>query len=140
MNLRDFKISDLHKNEGFLNLPEVHKKILAKSFYGTERIAYTLEHNGEIIGSAGIIQYWPGVYEGWALLSELINKYPIATTKSVKEVIKKLEQVHKIRRLQTLCLDVEVHKRWLKYLGFKCEGTLKNYGINGETYLIYARV
>ncbi len=77
---------------------------------------------------------------GWALISGLINKYPIATTKSVKVMIRKLESKYKIRRLQTLCLKgVEIHRKWLEFLGFEFEGELKNYGINGETYFRYAR-
>lgn len=140
MILRDFEITDLYKCDGYNVLPDVQKSMLTKSLYGVTRTAYTLEHKGEIIAIGGIIKYWPGVYEAWALLSKLINKYPIITTKHFHVMIRTLEEKYKIRRLQTMCLDIKMHKRWLEYLGFEYESTMKGYGINGETYLRYVRL
>jgi len=140
MILRDFKINDLERNGGYKNLPDLHQKMLRESLLETNSIAYTLEHDDQIICSGGFIEYWPGFMEGWGLISDLIFKYPIATHKAVKTIIPMLEDKYKVRRLQTVCLKIAGHTKWLERLGFKFEGEMPGFGINGETYLRYARV
>lgn len=140
MILRDFHISDLERNENFQAMNFRHKNVLIENLRDNTA-AWTLEHNNEIIGSAGFVMYWPGVAEGWAIITDLIFKYPYTAHKLFKKMIAGIEKQYEIHRLQTLCLEnFERSQRWLERLGFKYEGKMEKFGPNGETYLRYARV
>lgn len=140
MILREFRLNDLYNNSHFKAMDKQAQFILANSLRHYTGNAWTLEHEGEIIGSAGFIQPYPGVANGWAVTSELIYKYPLATHKAMVKMLGTLEKKHGLRRIQAECLKgFGKAVKWLMHLGFEFEGEMKRAGPNGETMLRFAR-
>lgn len=102
--------------------------------------AFTLENDeGEIIGCAGIKTLWPGVGEGWGVPGANIKQYGHEVLAIA--AIKLEELLLGFTRVQCLVREgFETGIRFAEYLGFEHEGTLRKYGVNGETYRMYARV
>ena len=141
MILRDFRLNDLYKNSQFKTMDKSAQDILVNSLKDHTEYAYTLEHNGEILGSAGFVSPWPGVANGWGFFSELIYKYPLTLHKAMISMIAKLEEKHNLIRLQAECLKgYDKAIKWLIHLGFEYEGEMRNYGPTGETMLRFARI
>ena len=141
MILREFRLDDLTKNSQFKAIDKIAQTILVDSLRDHTKNAYTLEHEGKIIGSAGFISPWPGVANGWGFFSELIYKYPLTLHKTMKRMIPIIEAKHGIVRLQADCLKgFDKAVKWLERLGFEQEGEMRNYGPNGETMIRFARI
>lgn len=141
MILREFRIDDLYNNSQFKGMDKTSQDILVNSLKNNTANAYTLEHNGEIIGSSGFISPWPGVAEGWGFFSSLIYKYPLAFHKTVKVMIPAVEEKHGLKRVSVLCMkNFPKAVKWLERLGFEYEGEMRNAGPGGETMLRFARI
>lgn len=103
--------------------------------------AYTFLIDDKIIGVGGFNLLWPGVAEGWTVLSEDVKKYPILFHKLVLKGIQfhmhemKLHRVH-----STVVSSFCTGGKWLQKLGFNKEGTLNKFGSFGDSYDLWARV
>ena len=103
--------------------------------------AFSVIHEGCVVGAVGILVLWPRVAEGWLFASDELRRHPVFLHKYVKRGIVMLEQSFGLHRIQ-----ISVHagyvtaQRWAERLGFAFEGEMKGYGPNGDTYLRYARV
>ena len=100
----------------------------------------TMVYDGRILGVMGFFEMWKGVCEVWILPSKYVAQYGLAFAKKVKQNLKQLKEVHGMHRIQTTTLDDEIHNRWMLWLGFKCEGTLKNYSIHKQDYKMWSEV
>lgn len=104
--------------------------------------AYTLmTDSGQVVGCAGVNTYWPGVGEAWAILSDLIHKYPLSFHRTVVKMLNQIQTDYKLNRIQATCLQgFNRAEKWLIALGFEYEGTMRKYGPGGEDHYRYARV
>lgn len=100
----------------------------------------TILYDGRILGVMGFMEMWSGVCEVWVLPSEHIGRYGIVFAKLVKKNLKMLQEVKKFHRLQVTAKDDIKHNRWLTWLGFVCEGTLRKYSVNQDNYKIWSRI
>ncbi|KKK61769.1 hypothetical protein LCGC14_3011020 [marine sediment metagenome] len=143
MILRDFKISDLDEYPQFRDMDKDVQDVVRGSLRNYIERAYTLEHDGRLICSAGFIMLFPGVANGyaWGYFSDLIHKYPIATHKIMIKMIDTAEKKYGLKRLQVDCVKGFGRAiKWLEHLGFEYEGEMRRYGPNGETMLRFGRV
>ncbi len=141
MILRGFKIKDLYEFPQFTTLDKHLRDVLCDSI--NPDTAYTLEHEGQIIASAGIMLIFPSVGSacGWGYFSDLVHKYPLATHKTMKKMLNVLEKKHGLKRLQADCVKgFDRAVKWLEHLGFEYEGEMRRYGPSGETMLRFGRV
>ena len=101
--------------------------------------SYTLVQDGRIVTCIGAIQLWPGVWEVWQIPSIYVPRY----AKSYCQTIKGLLDVRALGlgawRLQTHSPADELHDRWMAFIGFECEGTMKEYTRNKIDHRIWAR-
>ncbi len=104
--------------------------------------AYTLlAPSGELIGSAGIGLMWPGVGEGWVIMSDLADRYMFSVHAIVKRIMGRLIRDLKLHRLQiTIPCGSERARAWAHRLGFAWEGDMRGYGPDRTTYQRFARV
>jgi len=89
----------------------------------------------------GIHNMWPGVGEIWAVFSPLAKKYP-DTWIIARQLLNQYFSQNGYVRLQA-ALDPEECPESIRFderLGFKPEGTLRNYGPHGEDRIMYALV
>jgi|TARA_R110002051_G_scaffold5954_12_gene29640 hypothetical protein len=102
---------------------------------------YTGFVDGKVAGFAGVILMWPGVGEGWILGSDLFASNKLWFIRNVKRYLEKIMKTHEMHRVQTTVLHGQTELiRLVEFLGMKFEGRLRNYGPNGEDYLMYGRI
>jgi hypothetical protein len=91
-----------------------------------------------VITGAVIFQ---GTYEVSALIGANARKYPIQFFRHVKGRIEHFEELHNLRRTQTLIRKgYPFLIKWIELLGFEQEGLLRKFGPEGDDYYMYARV
>lgn len=102
---------------------------------------FTFIHQDKVICCGGIIELWAGVGEGWMVGSEHIDKFPIAFFKVMNNKLMDVVLDRGLRRVQVTC-NAKFHRSmaWLEKIGFKQEGLLKEYGVNGDDHYYYARL
>lgn len=94
--------------------------------------------DGEILGCGGVIEYWPGRAEGWAVLRKNLG----ARFFEVHTIFKTFLREIPIRRFELVTnVDFPEGIRWAYALGFTCEAPLmKSYGRDGKDCMLFAKV
>jgi hypothetical protein len=97
--------------------------------------------DGRILSVVGVTPMWKGVGHVWALNSSEALERPIALSKGVYRWMAWIWRKDGLWRLQA---DVEhgheSGRRWLLFLGFHYEGTMRAYGPTGSDHDLYARL
>lgn len=114
----------------------------------TKSYAYTLAIKPEsnrsftIIACAGIIELWPGVGEAWALVSALVEKYPLCFHRAIKHGLRNIQNAHHFHRIQlTVKVDSPTNYfNWVHILGFQWEGLQRMFGPDRNDHYRYARI
>jgi hypothetical protein len=91
-----------------------------------------------VLGIIGAVPTVAGVCEVFVVASEDQRRFPLAFTKAVRQELYQLQ--NKFRRIQAVSKNDEFHVRWLSWLGFKQEGLMRKYGMNGEDMLMWGLV
>lgn len=109
--------------------------------WGDKVWAYTVLVDGEPIACAGIaLQEWSRG-EAWALFSEKFYQHKLFIYKLIKKALPAAFHECKLRRIQAIIdTDYPENKKWIEKLGFEYEGRMKQWGPNGQDFLIYARL
>jgi len=100
--------------------------------------SYTATVEGRIVACGGIIEYWPGRAEAWAVLDATSRKDFLAIHNAARRVL----NLDHFRRIEAV-VDVgfEAGHRWLRALDFRMEAPrMLQYGVDGNDYSLYARV
>jgi hypothetical protein len=103
--------------------------------------AYTLFVDEVPLASGGIFLLREGVAESWLFVSEKARDYPVVAVLEIKKHIKEVVEKYNLKRLQaTILKSFTSGNRIAKMLGFICETPdgMKNYGHNGDTYMLYS--
>jgi hypothetical protein len=81
-----------------------------------------------------------GVFDLGMWASDNIHEKRTGYLRFMRGAVKNLvEMSHTaVRRIQTTSYADEVHDRWMKWLGFECEGTLKKYAPDGRDIRVWA--
>jgi hypothetical protein len=129
LDVREYEKENLlpHINSAFLTAME------------TSGWSYTLVQDGRIVTCIGAIQLWSGVWEVWQIPSVYVHKYVKSYCRTIKDMLDVGAQREGAWRLQTHSPADELHDRWMKFIGFECEGTLKEYSRNKLDHRIWAR-
>lgn len=120
-----------------ISLKEIHSGEIPKA---VTTYALTILDKETPLAIFGGFFFVPGIIHFWGLVSDDVRKKPIAFHKMVRHLLEFYENRDKPRRMQ---IDVKADylegKKWAKSLGFELEGTMKNYGVNGEDFHLYGR-
>lgn len=120
---------------GMIDLDDYGNKLKAS---GPAFSLFTI--NDEIIGSGGFGLYWPGVAEGWLMLSDSADRFFFSIHKLVSHSIPTFMNSMKLRRLQIMIpSDSKRAFNWATRLGFISEGLMTKYGPDGSDYYRMAR-
>jgi hypothetical protein len=99
--------------------------------------AVTVFDGDRIILCGGIVVQAPMRGECWALMAEGAGRHMHWLHFGVKRFI----TMQRWRRLEAGVQEgFGAGCRWVELLGFEFEGKMRGYGLNGETYLRYARL
>ncbi len=137
--LEHLKIMDVRADElkNIFAVKDIEGRLRALQQLGE---GLTIVYDHRVLGVIGYYEMWPGVCEVWIIPSGLVSKYSIVFARIAKRQLEMLPQVRRYHRIQVTALDDKLHNDWLTWLGFTCEGTLKNYSMNKQDYKIWAKV
>jgi len=96
---------------------------------------------GEPLAVGGMHYVRPEVWQEWLIATdEAWLRHWRALTKHCRRIMDRMLETE-ARRIQCVCLSEKTRARaWYRVLGFEHEGTLQQYGANGEDCEMYARV
>lgn len=113
---------------------------LVANLHWKRGIAFTALLDGEVVGTAGIVELWQGVAEAWTQLTDKV-KNPFFLHRKVKRIMQGVIKTKGYHRVQaTADLSDQVAVAWLKRLGFSLEGSLKQFSSDKKDHGIFALV
>jgi len=103
--------------------------------------AYTLLLDDTPIACGGVWPIWEGVAAVWSALSLESLKHPKALHKAARGALDEIEARLGLKRMEAAVLfGHDAGHRWMRHLGFREEGLMRNYGVGGTShYHRYAR-
>ena len=101
--------------------------------------AYTLVKDGRLVACLGGVRLWPGVWEIWQIPSVYVHKYSKSYCQTILGILDKGAVEESVWRYQTHSPADELHDRWMEFIGFECEGTMKEYTRARKDFRIWAR-
>lgn len=101
-------------------------------------ISGSLFVDDKLVAVIGWLPLWKGVVEVWSFPCADIHRYAVIYLKTVLKQLEVIHLVAKPHRIQTHSQADPLHDRWMKRLGFTCEGTLKQYSCDREDFRIWA--
>ncbi len=113
------------------------KNIALLAEYGT---GGTIMYEGRVLGVIGFIEIHTGVYEIWLLPSIWLPQYATIVSKLVRKTLQSMEKSHPWHRLQTSAPMDDLHDRWMTFLGFQCEGILRQFTATKVDYKQWSRI
>lgn len=103
-------------------------------------ICSTMLYNGKIICILGFYTLWPGVVNVWIFPSIYAAQHPVPFLRAARKYTQAIHDDFPCHRLQTLAIADELHRNWMKFLGFKKEGFLAKYTADQIDYEQWAIV
>lgn len=98
-----------------------------------------LYNHGSLIGIAGICFTRNNVVLLWSMLAPAAKQQPIKLCKAALRLMKDLTECEDIQRIEAECLTgSDDDKKFVEFLGFTKESTMKCFGPNGEDIDKYA--
>lgn len=107
---------------------------------GETGICCTCLIDGAILAIVGFFEKWPGVIQVFVIPSIHVPRAPKSFVKYVKAALDRLATDFNYHRLQTESKADEQTDKWMRVLGFECEGVLKSYSSAKEDYKMWARI
>lgn len=98
--------------------------------------AYSAWAGPDLIACAGVVTFWPGRAQVWAMMSWRVPQYALAVHRHVKRYIER----HPVTRLECI-IDPRfpVSGTWAERLGFRFESRMKQYGYHGQDMDMYVK-
>ncbi len=101
-------------------------------------IAVTGITDGRIIACGGVTPFGTGNADIWLIPSIWIPQYAPIFVKHLRKWLFKIREDLALVRMQSACLDDELHGNWMQFLSFEREGTMKKY-FNDTDYALWGR-
>lgn len=100
-------------------------------------LAWTGEHEGVILGIAGLLPQWENRALAWTLISDEAGPH----FRCIHKAVKRMLDVSEFRRIEaTVDVGFDAGQRWMNLLGFEHEGLMRAYRPDGADMHLYARV
>ena len=95
--------------------------------------------DGQVVVMAGITVLWPGVAQGYMVISPLID--PHTYHQAIRQGIEAVRVQQGLWRFQVdINIGDPVEREWACLLGFHAEGVMEKYDPDGSDCIRYARV
>lgn len=137
---RHLEVAELREHEREMLMGIGDTKARLDDLMNNSKAAGTFMRDGKIITCAGFVELWPGVAELWQLPTIHVTKYVLDYARTLRQYMENVAKTFKYHRLQTACPADDLHDRWMKFLGFVKEGTMKQYTFLKQDYSIFGRI
>jgi hypothetical protein len=133
--LGDTKLVNLQPAQQYLHDWEIMSADLTE--LSNAGLAWTAEHDGVVLGIAGLMPQWENRALAWALISKEAGPH----FRKFHGAVFRFLQMSDFRRIEaTVDVGFDAGERWLKLLGFEYEGRMTAYRPDGYDMLMYARI
>lgn len=137
---RHLEVAELRDHERALLNGAGDVKTRLENLMHNSKAAGTFIHDGRVITCAGVVEIWPGVAELWQIPTIHVEKCKLAFAKTLKKYAEGVARNFKYHRLQTSCPADLAHDRWMEFLEFEKEGTMRQYTFLKQDYSIFGRI
>ena len=114
-----------------------HLLLIANSLTAEVRSCFYKER---LLGLGGYFPLWPGVIELFIIPSVYLPKYPKVSCRVIQWGLDILKSNPTLHRIQTTTVDDPIRNRFVASLGFRYEGTFRQYTKHQESYRMWALV
>ena len=103
-------------------------------------MSWTARIDNKVIASAGLVPLWPGVAEAWMIPGADTGRHAIAVGRELRRRLGSVMRDRGLNRVQAnIHHEFERATRLAEWLGFKNEGLMRRFGVEGADYFRYAR-
>lgn len=98
--------------------------------------------DGRLICSAGLTRMWPGRYIAWMVTSAQATARDMGfALRDIRRFLDDAQADPQYQRIEaTVDAAFAAGRRWVKRLGFVCEGVMEAFDANGRDCILFARV
>lgn len=119
--------------------------------YGIDNLKWLVDNsvcqmfimNGEPLAILGYTNKWEGVIEVYVLPSKNLSRLPGALSfrfvRHLQKILNNMLEDMPIHRMQTDSVADDATDKWMRVLGFTCEGTMPYYTPTKDTHRRWAR-
>lgn len=124
-----------------MDIREHEKKLIAGRDLDVleKSVAFTGIVDGCLICCGGVMPLHNGNAEIWLIPSVYVSKITMTFARELRKALFSIRQDLGLVRMQTACLNDELHDRWMTFLGFQKEGVMRKYN-NGDEFSLWGRV
>jgi RimJ/RimL family protein N-acetyltransferase len=103
--------------------------------------AYTLKISNRIVGSGGLVCMDAHKAEAWLMLSTLFYKHKHIAIRTLLRKFDELIDEYQFKRIQALVPPGFTEgQRFIEWLGFEKEGTLRKFSHENEDMIMFAKI
>jgi len=120
---------------------------IERAYMSPGSVAYCLLADGEPVFAGGVVNLQWSRGEAWMLPTPWFRNNVRTCFRFIKKMVPEMARAGGFKRLQATCSIIKADAlaeikavRTVSHLGFLYEGTMKQYGPNGETCHMYARI
>lgn len=128
----------------FLLLREHERELIDnEKFVGMAEVGncWTVKLDGRMLAVIGFLKIWDGVLEVFVVPGIYIKRYPKTFLKGISEWLESMWEVRTdVHRIETKSLADDRTDKWMRKLGFTCEGTHLQYTSKRQDYRTWARI
>ena len=99
----------------------------------------TIFIEGRVVAIIGQFEHWPGVFEIFMIPSIYVPLYIKSFLPLIRYYLQALFDNLGAHRIQSTAWDTPELERWMQFIGFEKEGTLKMYTQDKQNYCMWAR-
>ena len=137
-NIVPFKKEHLYNINLAFEMTKAGKDLLGNY---NDVIGYTGLEGDTVLATGGVHRMWEGVGEAWLLVGKEGYEKPKTVARYTDYLFQHIQEEHGLFRIQaSVSVIDEVANRYAQWLGFKKEGIMEKYGLDGSDYIRYARV
>lgn len=104
-------------------------------------LSWSVEVDGTIAASAGLVPLWAGVCEAWMIAGDDVAKHRIKVSRKMRTMLGDVMRQQGFYRAQAnIHHKFERAIRLAEWLGFENEGLMRRFGVEGADYFRYAKV
>lgn len=108
---------------------------------GQDVVGYTLVDGEKIVATAGIHIMWPGVGEGWLIMSKHAVEYGRSVARYAYRGFDSIMADNGLHRVQASVSSLDPEAvRFARWMGFENEGIMEKFGPDGSDYYRMARI
>lgn len=95
--------------------------------------------DGRILCCGGVTPFLTGNASIWLIPSVYLQEKSLEFSRELRKWLFQVREDLALCRMETECIDDDLHNRWMTFLGFDCEGVKRKFYM-GKDYKVWGRL